>query len=275
VTVKARHVVLAGGAINSPAVLLRSDVPDPHGVVGRRTFLHPTVVSAGLMPDPVRGDSGAPQTLYSDHFLHTRPVTEQVGDKLESAPLHPTLFASTLQGVGAAHRELMGSFAHTQVLLALMRDGFVTDSPGGRVTLRADGTPVLDYPLTPAFWDAARRAFFSMAEIQFAAGAKQVLAVHEDAGLWNSWAQAKAGIAELPMKALRTRVVSAHVMGGCAMGGDERTSIADEFGRHRHVENLTIADGSLFPTSLGANPQLSIYGLVWRNVHRLAQQLVV
>ena len=63
------RALLAAGAIGSPAILLGSEIPDPHNLVGRRTFLHPTVVSGALMPSPVEGYYGAPQTVYSDHFL--------------------------------------------------------------------------------------------------------------------------------------------------------------------------------------------------------------
>ena len=48
-------------------------------------------------------------------------------------------------------------------------------------------------------------------------------------------------------------------MGGCAMGPDERTGVVDEDGRHYHLRNLSVHDGSVFPTSIAANPQLSIY----------------
>ena len=60
-----------------------------------------------------------------------------------------------------------------------MRDGFHEQSPGGRVGLRSDGSPLLDYPLTDFVFDGARRALLSMAEIQFAAGALTVTPVHE------------------------------------------------------------------------------------------------
>ena len=63
----------------------------------------------------------------------------------------------------------MTRFNNLQVLIALMRDGFHPDSPGGQVVLR-DGLPVLDYPLTDYLWNGARRAYLAMAEIQFAAG---------------------------------------------------------------------------------------------------------
>jgi choline dehydrogenase-like flavoprotein len=112
-----------------------------------------------------------------------------------------------------------------------------------------------------------------MAEIQFAAGAKMVIAVHEDCTGWSSWAEAKAGIASLALRPLSTRVVSAHVMGGCAMGKDASSSVVNDYGRHHHLANLTIADGSLFPTSIGANPQESVYGIVARNVSALAEEL--
>lgn len=266
VTVQAPHFIIAGGAINSPALLLRSDIPNESGLIGQRTFLHPTVVGSALMPDAVRGDAGAPQSLYSDHFLHTQPVSGPIGFKLESAPLHPVLFASTLHGYGQMHHDLMKGFAHTQVLLALMRDGFHDASKGGQVRLRSDGTPELHYPLNAYLWDGARRAFKTMAEIQFAAGAKQVTVVHEQAPMWNSWQAAQRGIEALDLRPLLTRVVSAHVMGGCAMGADPRLSVADPNGRVHGLRNLQVADGSLFPTSLGANPQETIYALVRRQV---------
>jgi hypothetical protein len=66
--IHARHFVLAAGAIGTPALLLRSHAPDPYAVLGRRTFLHPTAISAAVMADPVDAHAGAPQTIYSDHF---------------------------------------------------------------------------------------------------------------------------------------------------------------------------------------------------------------
>lgn len=271
--VRARHYVVAGGAINSPALLLRSQLPDPHERLGARTFLHPTVVSAAQFAQRVDGFAGAPQTVYSDHFLERDAIDGPVGFKLEAPPLHPILFASTSAGFGTLHHELMRQFAHTHVQIALMRDGFHPDSPGGRVVLTREGTGVLDYPLTPALLDAARRALTAMAEIQFAAGARKVHPLHEMAGLYDSFAAARAAIAELPVKPLLTRVVSAHVMGGCGMAADERRGVVDPRGRHFQVENLSVLDGSIFPTSLGANPQLSIYAIVARSASELAARL--
>jgi len=273
VIVRARHYVLAAGAIGSPAILLRSGLPDPWRLVGTRTFLHPTVISAALLPEQVNGYSGAPQVLYSDHFLDTAPLDGPVGFKLEAAPLHPVLFGMTLPGFGTRHADLMRGFAHSQVVLALMRDGFHPESRGGIVGLRRDGSPVLAYPIGDFLWNGARRALLTMAEIQFAAGANKVYPVHEDCEGYSTWRAAKAGIERLPMAPGRVRVVSAHVMGGCGMADDPRRGVVGASGRHFFAENLSVHDGSVFPTSLGANPQLSIYALTARNASLLARAL--
>jgi choline dehydrogenase-like flavoprotein len=265
----AKHYVVAGGAINSPALLLRSALPDPHARVGKRTFLHPVVISSAVFEQAVEGWAGAPQSIYSDHYLEVAPIDGSIGYKIEAPPLHPLIFASTLTGFGKPQAELLAQFPHTQSLLALLRDGFHEQSPGGAVTLRGDGTPLLDYPLTDFVMDGAQRALLSMAELQFAAGARSVMPVHEMARPCASWAEARDAIKALPMKPLLTRVVSAHVMGGCAMAGDAQLGVVQPDGRHWQVDNLSVHDGSLFPTSIGANPQLSIYGLV----NKLATQL--
>ena len=270
---RARHFVLAAGAIGSPGLLLRSGAPDPHRLTGARTFLHPTVVAAALMPERVAGFAGAPQSLYSDHFLGPGPVDGPMGFKLEAPPLHPVLFSTTLHGYGEGHARLMREFAHVQALIALMRDGFNAESEGGRVELRADGTPLLDYPLNDFLWAGARRALLAMAEIQFAAGARRVYVVHEQCEGYTSWQQAREAIASLPLRVHITRVVSAHVMGGCAMSADPPQGVVDVNGCHHQLANLSIFDGSVFPTSIGANPQLSIYGLTARNASRLARAL--
>ena len=273
VTVKARHYVVAGGAINTPGLLLRSGAPDPHGLLGKRTFLHPTVISSGLFGQRVDGYAGAPQSIYSDHFLDAQAIDGAMGYKLEAPPLHPLLLSTTMAGFGEEHAAMMRQFPHVQGLLALLRDGFHPDAPGGSVALDRHGAPVLDYRLTPFVWDGARRALLSMAEIQFAAGARSVLPVHELAQSYTSWQQAREAINGLPFKNLLLRVVSAHVMGGCGMAADARHGVVDGKGRYHGVANLSVHDGSLFPTSIGANPQLSIYGMVARLASGLAEQL--
>lgn len=272
VHVRAHTFIAAGGAIGSPALLLRSGVPNPSGLLGKRTFLHPTLISAARMPENVDAFAGAPQSIYSDHYLQG-PFDGPVGFKLEVPPVHPVLMATMVPGFGPVDAALTAAMPHTQVIIALLRDGFHAESQGGTVNLDGDGMPVLDYPMTPYLWEGARRSYDAMAEIQFAAGARTVLPLHESAQPYRSLPEARAGIAALPMDVLRARVASAHVMGGCGMSASAQDGVVDESGRHHQLQNLYVFDGSVFPTSLGTNPQLSIYAIAARNASRLADAL--
>ena len=269
----AKHYVLAGGAINSPALLMRSNAPDPHQRLGTRTFLHPSGVSAAIMPLLVAPWAGAPQSIYSDHFLHTQPIDGPIGYKLEVAPLHPVFFGANLPGFGEKQAELFKQYPNANGMVAIMRDGFHDQSVGGKVEIRSDGSPVLDYPLSDYVLDGARRSLLDMAQIQFEAGAKMVYPGHEMAEGTSTWASTKAAIEALPMKPLVTRIGSAHVMGGCGLGGTEKLGVTRPDGQHWQIDNLSIHDGSIFPTSIGANPQLSIYGSVNRLAQGLAKRL--
>lgn len=273
IDVRAKHYVIAGGAINSPALLMRSGAPDPQRLLGKRTFLHPTVISAALFDTKVEGYAGAPQSIYSDHFLDSIPIDGPMGYKLEAPPLHPVLFASTMFGFGEQHAAMMKQFPHTHALISLLRDGFHEQSIGGTVQLRDDGSPVLDYPISDFVWDGVKRALLTMAEIQFAAGAHTVYPVHELSEGYMNWVTAKKAIETFPYRPLLGRVVSAHVMGGCTMSDDTKLGVVSSKGRYHGVGNLSVHDGSLFPTSIGANPQLSIYGITAKLASSLATEL--
>ncbi|MCY1278766.1 putative GMC-type oxidoreductase [compost metagenome] len=273
ITVKARHYVLSGGGINTPALLLRSDAPDPHGRVGKRTFLHVVNFSAAQFDRLINPFYGAPQSIYSDHFQWDDGATGRMSYKLEVPPLQPALTTTLLGRFGIDNALRMAQLPHTNVMLALMRDGFHPDSAEGTVELRGDGSPVLDYRMTDYTWDGIRRAFHTMAEIQFAAGARAVLPLHSDADYVKTLDEARKLIDSLPMALYRARLGSAHVMGGCAMGEDPKLAVTDSLGRHHQLANLSIHDGSLFPTSIGANPQLSVYGLTAKLTTALAERL--
>ena len=273
ITLKAKHFVLSAGAIGTPSILLRSNVVNPSGRLGKHTYLHPTVISGALMPEMIYGHSGAPQSIYSDEFVWKYGVDGKLGFKLEVPPIHPVLIGSKLMGFGEQHAEFMHKFNEMQITIALLRDGFHPQSQGGTVQIDKNGDPVLDYPTNDFLWDGVRRALQTCAEIQFAAGAKKVFPNHNDGIIFNSWKEAKAGFKTLPMGDHQTTVASAHVMGGCNMGEDPRRSVVNSFGEHHQLENLSIHDGSTLPTSLGANPQLTIYGLTYRNAKRLALRL--
>jgi len=178
-----------------------------------------------------------------------------------------------LGGIGGELAERFKNYPHTQMLLSLMRDGFHPEAAGGTVMLNIDGSPLLNYKLTPYILDGFRRSYLAMAEMQFAAGAQKVLPYHASGRYYTSWAEAKEAIAGFEMAPFKAGAGSAHVMGGCRISGKEELGVVQADGTHWHVKNLSVHDGSLFPTSVGANPQLSIYGLTNRLATQLAKRL--
>jgi choline dehydrogenase-like flavoprotein len=264
ITVKAKRFVLAAGGIGSPAILIRSGLGG--GMVGRRTFLHPVQGVFAHYKDPVEPYYGAPQSVAS-HAHADRG--DDVGVFYEAAPMHPMLAAVATAGFGAVHHELMQKLPFLAAHVALAIDGFHPSEEGGTVTVRPSGAPLLDYVTPPRVREALREGVKWLVRINFAAGAHEV------------------GFGEFPMLMLKSDqdvamldgydmgkqpLFSAHVMGGCKMGDDARTSVVRSKDlRHHTLENLHVIDGSVFPTSLGVNPQESIYGLARLVSSRLNQ----
>ena len=271
--VTAKHFVLSAGAIGTPALLLRSKLAHQDSMIGKRTFLHPVSACIGRMSEKINAYQGAPQSVYSDEFLWRDGVNGELGYKLESPPLHPAISSIMLRHHGAKHFDFMQDFAYFHASLALIRDGFNDQSVGGEVSLDQYDFPQLDYKISQMTWRALKDSMLRLAEIQFAAGAKGVLPIHMDAEFYPSWQKAKSAIEALPMLETRWQVLSAHVMGGCHFGGDNSASVCDNRGRVKGINNLSVMDGSLFPTSLGVNPQLSIYGIVAKLATQLGSEL--
>jgi choline dehydrogenase-like flavoprotein len=263
-TVEARRFVLAAGGIGTPSILIRSGLGG--GMVGRRTFLHPVMGVFAHYKDPVEPYYGAPQSVAS-HAHAERG--DEVGVFYEAAPMHPMLAAVATAGYGVLHHEMLKKLPFMTAHVALAIDGFHPSEDGGTVTVRPSGAPLLDYVTPARVREGLREGLKWLAKINFAAGAYEV------------------GIGEYPMLLLRSDksvsmldgydmgkqpLFSAHVMGGCKMGDDPKISVVRSKDlRHHTIENLHVVDGSVFPTSLGVNPQESIYGLARLVSARLAQ----
>jgi choline dehydrogenase-like flavoprotein len=256
ITLRPDICVISAGALNGPALLMRSKL-DRNGQVGKRTFLHPTIAMLALHAEPVEGFYGAPQTVASHQFADRGAA---MGYFLEVPPLHPMLAALAMNSFGREQRATIERLAYTSAVIGLCVDGFDPNEPAGTVTLRHDGMPKLDYPFTPRLAEAARAAQVDAARVLLASGAREVRSLHNTAVVLRSEKDLPA-LASAPFAPNRLAVFTAHQMGGCAMGRDPERSVVRSDLRHHQIENLFIVDGSVFPTSLGVNPQLSIYGV--------------
>lgn len=271
--IKATHYVLAGGAINTPALLLRSEAPNPHQQTGKHTCIHPVNLTMAEMPEEIHGYYGAPQSIASNEFLWPDASENFPGYKIEVPPIYPALSAAVLSAHGQQLADSVGALPHSNAMLALVRDGFDEGSQGGQVRVDSNGFPLLDYDLTDYLRRGFKHAYLRMAEIQFAAGAKRVMPSHLDGQWASTWREAQQHIENLSYEKFRMSLFTAHLMGGAAMGEDPKQSVVNSYGRHHQLENLSVLDGSVFPTSLGVNPQLSVYGFTAKNATKLAQDL--
>lgn len=266
VTVKPKVTVVSGGAINSPALLMRSELLS-EGRVGQRTWFHPVLLMMAEFEHEVNAFRGAPQSVYSHHFVDRGPG--KMGYFLEVPPVHPMLASIVATGSGPETIELMTKFKHLNVMLAIHVDGLLPEETGGTVRLRGGGYSrhSITYDFTDAHWEAFRHSCKEMAKLQFAAGAKMVRSLHVDPVTMSSVNELDK-LDAAPFAPVQVKVATAHQMGGCRMGKDPSTSVVDPHLKYHGLDNLFVVDGSVLPTSLGVNPQETIFGIArWAAGH--------
>ena len=281
--VRAPQVVLAAGALRSPAVLQGSGIDHP--AIGRHLRIHPVAVIAARLTEPVDMWRGTMQAAASLEFSEPARDASRRGYVIESAPGHPGLMALALPWAGAAdHAARMAAARHLAPLIGITRDG-----GSGRASLTRAGRVRLDYRLDAEGIATLRHALVSMASIARAAGGVDELvavatpivahrlrddgelgAVGETATGPGGWAAFEARLATMDFSPNRGGVFSAHQMGTVRMGADPADHPADPRGRVRGdvrgalVEGLYVADGSTFPTGIGVNPMIGIMAMARR-----------
>jgi long-chain-alcohol oxidase len=266
--VRARAVVSAAGAIETPALLLRSGLG---GQVGEHLRLHPGTAAFGSFEQEVRPWEGTLQARYSGEL---RGTLGEYAPLFETVPMHPGAASTALPWVSAAgHRALMERFANLSLCAVLGRD-----ETSGRVRIDRDGQPRLHYRMTAADEQRIASAVAAAGQVLAAAGASEVLSPHPrrisfrpgQAGAYEAWAEATR---HAGYRGGRVTCFSFHQMGSCRLGTDPATSAVDPDHQTHQVRRLFVADSSVFPTASGVNPMLSIMGLAHRAAGRIAARL--
>jgi len=259
-TVRARTVVVAGGSIHSPALLLRSGITLP--ALGRYLVLHPATAVLAHMDEDVRPWTGTVQAHYSDQFAD---LNDGYGFKFETVPIHPSLQALAAPWESAAqHRERMAQLPRTALVGILLRDRF-----GGRVSVDAQGNPVVDYRLSRYDAGHLRRAFDAAGELLEAAGAREIWAplarfISYRPGAARAREEWLARVDSAGWGPNELLLVTFHQMASCRMGATARTSVVDADNRVWGIRNLYVADASTFPSASGVNPMLTVMAIAHR-----------
>ncbi len=198
---------------------------------------------------------GHPKSYYVDRAEHE-------GYVLETCMYFPFVTAKNLTGFGRDHSALMRAFPRLQMILVLACDKAVA---ANRITVDADGRPIVHYTFTPEVVRSMVSATRMSARIFFAAGARRVHAPSADPPLIARDQAYRLDdlVAEKHFVPGRLSISAAHPMGGCAMGA-EGSAVTDSRGRVHGVPWLRVADSSLFPDSVEVNPYLTVMALADR-----------
>ena len=257
VKIVARKVVLAAGALETPAILTRSGVKSLH--LGQHLFLHPTVAVTGLYQTPIESWKGPPQTVVCDEFSDFH---EGYGYRIEAAPAHPGLMSVGSPWAGAReHRREMQRVRYAAPFIVLSRD-----STSGRVRFTPAGQPYFDYRLGSGEKKRIKHGMSTVARMHHAAGAERIFTLHSTGLSWDresgvSIEKFCKEINAAPTSPNRLPLFSAHQMGTCRMGADHASAVCDGNGAVFGLSGAYVADASLFPASSGVNPMVTIMAL--------------
>jgi hypothetical protein len=252
-------VLVAAGAIGTPLLLKASDAPDPSGMTGGNLRVHPATGVAGVFDEDDAFWKGTLQSYFIDEFMLSH------GIMLEATTTVPGIGAASFPGSGAT---TMTALRESRTMATL---GFlIADTSAGRVRRLRDGSPLITYRLNALDKRRLGMGLAFAAEILLAAGAERVEVGMPGADTVDDARQLTELRRGDGVARSRLKLSAFHPMGTARMGGDRASSVLDPWGRHHQVENLWIADASVFPTCVGVNPQLGIMAMARRTAQVLA-----
>lgn len=257
--VGARAVVLCGGALGTPELLLRQGLANSSGEVGRNLSIHPACWVGARFEEEVRGWEGVMQSWHVDEWRDRGVFLE--------ATFTPLPFgAHWLPGAGPAFMERVADFARVGVVGVMFSD----KTSRGRVSLRS-GRLHVGYQLSDEDARGVRFGIARAVDILFAAGATE--AYPQIGGLAVVGPGERGVIENGRFRTSDLRLEGFHPMGTARMGADPATAVVSPTGETHDVRGLWVADASVFPTSLGVNPMITIIATARRIARGLAAQL--
>ncbi len=256
--VRARRVIVAAGAWHSPLLLKKSGVGRDSEQVGRNLTLHPSFRVMARFDHRVEGWRGALQSAYSDAFVKD-------GYTLMSVFAPPGALAATMPGIGDEHA---GNVRNIPWLA--MFGGLIHDEGGGVIRRAIGREPFVSYRLSARDRDSVNRLLRTIAEDFFAAGALEVTlpVLGERAFTADRFRRFELE----KVSARRLECASQHPLGSCRMGVRPGSSVVDPDGQTWELKDLFVVDGSVLPTSLGVNPQVSVMAMATRLAWKLAER---
>lgn len=275
-------VVLAASAIESVRLALLSRFPDRSGRLGRRLMLHAFIDGSAIFPDERmhahRGrsvtqcaeDAADPDFPGARAFARAHGLPYLRGGLMELGgsqdPISEAQSYQTLLGIVRSAKPFGTEFKQ------LMRSSILRDRLAG-CSLIGHDLPYLGHTVT---LDPAVKDVFGLpvARITWTAGKhEQVAQQFWIPRLKTMMRRAGAGVAVAVPATLNSGGLPTgnHIMGGMMMGADPAASVTDGYGRVHGLDNVYVADGSVFVTSGAHNPTNTIMAVALRNMRHLAR----
>jgi choline dehydrogenase-like flavoprotein len=245
IEVSAPYVIVSGGTISTPTLLARSGLGNASGQLGQNLSLHPATAVVALMDEIVDMAKGVPQSFYVDEFAADGIMFEGVAGP-------PAYAAMSLPLSGRRHAEVMGKYRRL-AQFGLM----VSDTSRGSVSTLA-GRPIVRYDLNDTDLGRFRTGLARMQELFDAAGAREVFLP-----LPHNTSPANARKFDL-------KLIGFHPLGTARADARPSHGVVDGDLKLHGVDGVYVADGSVVPSSLGVNPQLTIMALATRLAQHLA-----
>jgi choline dehydrogenase-like flavoprotein len=259
--VRAKLVILSAGAIADPVLLRRSNVPDPHDVIGRGLILHPSLPVIGLMERDIVNYRGVSGVSFSDHYAQSHGIF------FECLFGHPVYGAVAIPGVGEEHFAVMQKF-HQLAAFGVM----LVDSVDRRNRVEVTPSTVrIQYQVTERDRERLRYGAERAVELMFAGGAKEVLFASDEMPRFRDASEAPRA-RELQFTPHRTVLTSAHCQASVKMSEDPTRGAIDSRCETHGVRNLMVCDAASFPTSCGVNPMIAIMTLARYQGRRVAAE---
>ena len=251
-TVRAKVVVLACGAIQTPAFLLRQKLANSSGMVGKNFLCHPNAKVVGVYDRDIVGWKGTIQGYQIHEFLDE-------GLLLTTSNVPPSILSLSMPYFGAKSFEVMRDYNKMLICGCL-----VEDTSSGRVSLDMFGDAKMRYDLASRDLAVMIRGVALLSEILFSTGARRVLLPFARLEHIDSADEIRK-LYTTPIAPAEVECLTVHAMGTARMGLDPKQSVVDEWGESHDVKNLYIADASVFPGPIGVNPQITIMALATRS----------
>ncbi|MCL6104818.1 MAG: GMC family oxidoreductase [Actinobacteria bacterium] len=259
--VRAKAVVMAAGAVYTPALLLRQRLGNTSGLLGQNLVIHPGGGTTALFDEELYAWKGTMQSYYVD-------------EKLGQGVLLEATFPPPGIGYSAGSLPTPGTEGELFRLYPNMAScgSIISDAGVGKVIPLGRYSAVIRYNITS--YDTAKvlEASAMACELFLAAGAKRVYPMLP--GIESVSSPKEADDIRTARIARSLLHLSAyHPMGTAKMGSDPRYSVVDSWGAVWDTPGLWIMDASILPSSTYVNPQETIMAVAMRCASKLADLL--